>query len=221
MTESPFGSVPRQGDPAGEPAPRVPDPDHEQEPGVVFRDKRRIDPETFQPRPEAQAPTSDPAPAEGAGAAAGAGSEGGTHPLVAESQRVEELTADLQRLSAEYANYRKRVDRDRDVQRDLTTAALMNDILPVLDDIGRAREHGELEGGFKAVGESVEAYATKHGVVAYGEVGEPFDPNIHEAMTSTTAPDVTEPTVTAVYQVGYRVKDRVIRPARVGVTDAE
>ena len=179
--------------------------------GFTVNDKRRIDPETFEARPSAEAP----APSGDTAAS------GEPHPLVAESERVNELTADLQRLSAEYANYRKRVDRDRDVQRDVTVAALMGDILPVLDDIGRAREHGELEGGFKAVGESIEAYATKNGVESYGEVGEVFDPNVHEAMTSDTSPDVTEPTVTAVYQVGYRVKDRVIRPARVGVTDAE
>ena len=206
MTDSPFGQTPRQGSPAGES-----DPEQEEREGMVFRDKRRIDPETFEARPstEAPAPSGDTA------------ASGEPHPLVAESERVNELTADLQRLSAEYANYRKRVDRDRDVQRDVTVAALMGDILPVLDDIGRAREHGELEGGFKAVGESIEAYATKNGVESYGEVGEVFDPNVHEAMTSDTSPDVTEPTVTAVYQVGYRVKDRVIRPARVGVTDAE
>lgn len=210
MTDTPFGSVPRQ-NPAGEP-PR--DPHEEGDPGgVVFRDKRRIDPETFEARPAPDAPAA-------AGAAAGAGADA-PHPLVAETERINELTADLQRLSAEYANYRKRVERDREAQRQQTIAIVMADVLPVLDDIGRAREHGELEGGFKAVGESVEAFATKNGVVAFGQVGEPFDPNVHEAMTSDTSADVTEPTVTAVYQVGYRVKDRVIRPARVGVTDAE
>lgn len=190
------------------------DPHEEGDPGgVVFRDKRRIDPETFEARPAPDAPAA-------AGAAAGAGADA-PHPLVAETERVNELTADLQRLSAEYANYRKRVERDREAQRQQTIGIVMADVLPVLDDIGRAREHGELEGGFKAVGESVEAFATKNGVVAFGQVGEPFDPNVHEAMTSDTSADVTEPTVTAVYQVGYRVKDRVIRPARVGVTDAE
>lgn len=210
MTDTPFGSVPRQ-NPAGEP-PR--DPHEEGDPGgVVFRDKRRIDPETFEARPAPDAPAA-------AGAAAGAGADA-PHPLVAETERINELTADLQRLSAEYANYRKRVERDREAQRQQTIGIVMADVLPVLDDIGRAREHGELEGGFKAVGESVEAFATKNGVVAFGQVGEPFDPNVHEAMTSDTSADVTEPTVTAVYQVGYRVKDRVIRPARVGVTDAE
>lgn len=210
MTDTPFGSVPRQ-NPAGEP-PR--DPHEEGDPGgVVFRDKRRIDPETFEARPAPDAPAA-------AGAAAGAGADT-PHPLVAETERINELTADLQRLSAEYANYRKRVERDREAQRQQTIGIVMADVLPVLDDIGRAREHGELEGGFKAVGESVEAFATKNGVVAFGQVGEPFDPNVHEAMTSDTSADVTEPTVTAVYQVGYRVKDRVIRPARVGVTDAE
>ena len=156
MTEFPFGSVPRQDHPAGEP-PRDPRAEErEQEPGVVFRDKRRIDPETYQPRPGTADPAApDPVGPAGTGAAAGAAADAAEepHPLVAESERVLELTADLQRLSAEYANYRKRVDRDREAQRELTIAAVMNDVLPVLDDIGRAREHGELEGGFKAVGE--------------------------------------------------------------------
>lgn len=209
MTESPFGGSPRQENPAGG-SPRDPEQEDQEREGVVFRDKRRIDPETFEARPSADTGTDAESPASGE-----------PHPLVAETERINELTADLQRLSAEYANYRKRVDRDRDVQRELTVAALMSDVLPILDDIGRARDHGELEGGFKAVGESIETYATKNGVESYGEVGEVFDPNVHEAMTSDTSPDVTEPTVTAVYQVGYRVKDRVIRPARVGVTDAE
>lgn len=207
MTDSPFGSVPRQ-DPAGEP-PR--DPDAQEgggEGGVVFRDKRRIDPETFEPRP---APDADK----------GESAEPGPHPLVVETERVAELTADLQRLSAEYANYRKRVERDREAQRQLSISVVMNDLLPVLDDVNRAREHGELDGAFKAVGESVESVTGKYGVEAFGEPGELFDPNVHEAMTSQTSPDVAEPTVTAVYQVGYRMKDRVLRPARVGVTDAE
>lgn len=178
----------------------------------MFRDKRRIDPETFEPRPTESAPTG-----EAAGAAAGAPGPA----MSADAQRINELTADLQRLSAEYANYRKRVERDREAQREQAIASVMTGVLPVLDDIGRAREHGELEGGFKAVAESVEAFATKNGVEAFGEVGEVFDPNVHEAMTSETSAEVTEPTVTAVYQTGYRVGDRVIRPARVGVTDAE
>lgn len=216
MTDSPFGSVPRQGDPAGGP-PRDPHSDEaEGREGVVFRDKRRIDPETFEPRP-----TAEPAAPTGEAAGAAAGEEAASHPLVAESERINELTADLQRLSAEYANYRKRVERDREAQRQQTIASVMTSVLPILDDIGRAREHGELEGGFKAVGESVETFAGRNGVESFGAVGELFDPNVHEAMTSDTSPDVTEPTVTAVYQIGYRVNDRIIRPARVGVTDAE
>lgn len=213
MTNSPFGSVPRQ-DSAGEP-PRDPRADEGGETsGMVFRDKRRIDPETFEPRqtPDA-APHADDPRAPDAGA--------GQHPLVAESERVAELTADLQRLSAEYANYRKRVERDREAQRELSISVVMNDLLPVLDDVSRAREHGELEGALKAVGEAVETVTAKYGVEAFGAPGELFDPNVHEAMTSVTSPEVTEPTVTAVYQVGYRMKDRVLRPARVGVTDAE
>mgnify|MGYP000899106313 FL=1 len=205
MTDSPFGG-PRQ-DPAG--GAGRPEENGEAQEGMVFRDKRRIDPDTYEPRTppppvgeQAQPPTQPALPDENAA-------------------QVAELTADLQRVTAEYANYRKRVDRDRDSQRELTLAVAMTELLPILDDIGRAREHGELDGGFKAVAESIEAVTVKNGVVAFGEVGEAFDPTVHEAMTSETGPDVTEPTVTTVYQVVYRLKDRVLRPARVGVTDAE
>lgn len=198
----------------------------EEEPsGIRIQDKRRIDPETFQPRPGVANPgpdtSSTPAASESVpepdpGAVSGSQSEADPS-----GERVAELTADLQRLSAEYANYRRRVDRDRALQAELTTASLMSDLLPVLDDLTRAREHGELEGGFAAVAEAVEALADKSGVERFGAEGEPFDPNFHEAMTSDSGPDVTEPTVTKVYQVGYRIGDRVLRAARVGVTDAE
>lgn len=195
-----------------------------QEPsGVRFRDKRRIDPETFQPRPGVANP--GPAPAA-AGPSAQPVPDPKSDPesetkLDPADERVVELTADVQRLSAEYANYRRRVERDRALQAELTTASLMSDLLPALDDVSRARDHGELEGGFKAVADAIEGLAEKSGVERFGAEGEPFDPNFQEAMTSNTDPDVTEPTVTHVYQVGYRIGDRVLRAARVGVTDAE
>jgi len=138
-----------------------------------------------------------------------------------DDERVAELTADLQRLSAEYANYRKRVERDREVNRDRAVAAIVAELMPILDDIDRARGHGELDGGFKAVSDALEAVATKFGMERFGETGEPFDPHVHEAMTSQASPDVTEPTVSAVYLVGYRLKDQVLRPARVAVADIE
>jgi molecular chaperone GrpE len=95
----------------------------------------------------------------------------------------------------------------------------MSELLPVLDDIGRAREHGELTGGFKSVGESLEAITIKLGLTSFGEAGEAFDPNVHEALTLAYSADVTEPTCAQILQPGYRVGDRVLRPARVVVAE--
>ena len=132
-----------------------------------------------------------------------------------------ERTADLQRLQAEYANYRKRVDRDRETSRDLALAAVLTELLPVLDDIGRARIHGELEGGFKLVGESLEATVARLGLETFGEVGEAFDPMVHEAIAQSHSDEVTEATCVEVFQPGYRLRDKVIRPARVAVAEPE
>ena len=96
--------------------------------------------------------------------------------------QLAERTADLQRLQAEYANYRKRVERDRLAVREQALANVLTELLPVLDDIGRAREHGELTGGFKSVAESLEAATVKLGLNSYGENGDPFDPTLHEAL---------------------------------------
>ena len=132
-----------------------------------------------------------------------------------------ERTADLQRLQAEYANYRKRVDRDREASRDLAVAAVLSELLPVLDDIGRARTHGELEGGFKLVGESLEATVARLGLETFGKVGEAFDPIVHEAIAHSHSDEVTEATCVEVFQPGYRLRDKVIRPARVAVAEPE
>ena len=133
--------------------------------------------------------------------------------------RLAERTADLQRVSAEYANYRKRVDRDRLVVREQALANVLVALLPVLDDIGRAREHGELSGGFKSVAESLESTVTKLGLVSFGTEGEPFDPNVHEALTHSYSTAVTEPSCVQILQPGYKVGERIIRPARVVVAE--
>jgi|HubBroStandDraft_1064217.scaffolds.fasta_scaffold200532_1 molecular chaperone GrpE len=130
-----------------------------------------------------------------------------------------ERTADLQRVQAEYANYRKRVERDRVAVREHALASVVAELLPVLDDIGRAREHDELTGGFKAVAEALEAAATKLGLTPFGEAGEPFDPNVHEALMHSYSPDVTEPTCVQILQPGYKVGERILRPARVAVAE--
>ncbi len=131
--------------------------------------------------------------------------------------RLAELTADLQRVHAEYANYRKRVERDRELIRATAAGGVLGELLSVLDDIERARQHGELEGAFKSVGESLESTVTRLGLERFGEAGEAFDPNVHEALTHEASDEVSTPTVVAVYQPGYRYSDRVLRPARVAV----
>ncbi|CAB4672428.1 MAG: nucleotide exchange factor GrpE [Actinobacteria bacterium] len=138
-----------------------------------------------------------------------------------EVDEVAVLTSDLQRVQAEYSNYRKRVDRDRITANEITTAIVLSELLPVLDDISRAEEHGELSGGFKAVADQMIAITTKLGLSQFAEVNIAFDPNIHEALMHATSPDVTETLVTQVLQPGYKFKERVIRPARVAVTDPE
>ncbi len=130
-----------------------------------------------------------------------------------------ERTADLQRVQAEYANYRKRVERDRVAVREHALASVVAELLPVLDDIGRAREHDELTGGFKAIAESLEAAASKLGLTTFGEAGESFDPNVHEALMHSYSPDVTEPTCVQILQPGYKVGERILRPARVAVAE--
>ncbi|MGW9001637.1 nucleotide exchange factor GrpE, partial [Streptomyces koyangensis] len=132
-----------------------------------------------------------------------------------------ERTADLQRLQAEYQNYRRRVERDRVTVKEVAVAGMLSELLPVLDDIGRARDHGELVGGFKSVAESVETVTAKLGLVQFGKEGEPFDPTIHEALMHSYAPDVTETTCVAILQPGYRIGERTIRPARVAVAEPQ
>ncbi|MFE7135225.1 nucleotide exchange factor GrpE [Streptomyces sp. NPDC057638] len=159
------------------------------------------------------------------GGAAPAGDAAKTVGLTAELDQARsalaERTADLQRLQAEYQNYRRRVERDRVSVKEIATATLLAELLPVLDDIGRAREHGELVGGFKSVAESLETAAAKMGLQQFGKEGEPFDPTIHEALMHSYAPDVTETTCVAVLQPGYRIGERTIRPARVAVAEPQ
>jgi molecular chaperone GrpE len=103
--------------------------------------------------------------------------------------------------------------------REQALANVLTELLPVLDDIGRAREHGELAGGFKSVAESLEAAAVKLGLASYGEDGDPFDPKLHDALMHSYSPDVAEPTCVRILQPGYKVGDRILRPARVAVAE--
>ncbi|HEY5835505.1 nucleotide exchange factor GrpE [Streptomyces sp.] len=134
---------------------------------------------------------------------------------------LNERTADLQRLQAEYQNYRRRVERDRIAVREIAIANLLTELLPVLDDIGRARDHGELVGGFKSVAESLETVAAKLGLQQFGKEGEPFDPLVHEALMHSYSPDVTQTTCVQILQPGYRIGERNLRPARVAVAEPQ
>ncbi|GGO84943.1 nucleotide exchange factor GrpE [Wenjunlia tyrosinilytica] len=136
-------------------------------------------------------------------------------------RQLAERTGDLQRLQAEYANYRKRVERDRIAVKEAAIANALTELLPVIDDIGRAREHGELVGGFKSVAESLETVAAKMGLQQFGKEGEAFDPLVHEALMHSYSPDVTETTCVQILQPGYRIGDRTIRPARVAVAEPQ
>ena len=130
-----------------------------------------------------------------------------------------ERTADVQRVQAEYANYRKRVERDRELVRDQAVASALGELLTVLDDIDRADGHGELVGGFRSVADGLRAAVTKLGLQRYGEAGDAFDPAIHEAMTHTFSDQVEQATCVQVFQPGYRHSDRIVRPARVAVAE--
>jgi molecular chaperone GrpE len=139
--------------------------------------------------------------------------------VAALTQQLKERTFDLQRLQAEYANYRKRVERDRLAVREQALANVLGELLPVLDDIGRAREHGELSGGFKSVADSLESTVSKLGLATYAEKGDPFDPTVHEALMHAYSTEVSEPTCVQILQPGYKIGDRILRPARVAVAE--
>ena len=140
---------------------------------------------------------------------------------VQETDPVAALTADLQRLQAEYANYRKRVERDRAVAHEAAIGSVLTELLAILDDIDRAAEHNELTGGFKAVADQMAAITNRFGLEKYGSEGDAFDPQIHEALLHDTSADVLVPTASKILQPGYKYKERILRPARVAVTDPE
>ncbi len=178
----------------------------------MIRDKRRVDPETgeLREREETAAPASPPP---------GSTEPPSSSPEPTAEAQLAERTADLQRLQAEYLNYKRRVDRDRENARKNAIAATLAALLPVLDDIARAREHEELSGGFKAVAESLEGAVSKLGLTPFGQVGDEFDPRIHEALMHSYSDEVAGPTCQVILQVGYSIDDRILRPARVAVAE--
>lgn len=196
------------------------EPGAEEQRGPIIRDRRRIDPKTGTVRAPASgdggSPGTQPVPAESGSADEAPESADRISEL---EQEREGLQNDLKRLQAEYINYKRRVDRDRQSVREVAVGSVLSELLPVLDDIGRAREHGELAGGFKAVAEALETALTKLGLERYGEAGDPFDPRIHEALMHQYADDVDGPTCRLIVQPGYRHGERVLRPARVAVVE--
>ncbi len=158
------------------------------------------------------------APAEPVDAAAATSLGAESEALRAE---LDERTRDLQRVTAEYANYRKRVDRDRGLVTEQATGAVLAALLPILDDLDRAREHGDLVGPFGSVAEQLVTALGKFGLTPFGEEGDPFDPTRHEAVAHQTSADVSEPTCVQIMRRGYLVGERLLRPALVGVADPE
>ncbi len=140
---------------------------------------------------------------------------------IAEVDPVAVLTSDLQRLQADFQNYRKRVDKERIESAEVVTGIVLSQLLGALDDIDRAQEHGELTGGFKAVADQLTNTTVKLGLTKFVDTGVAFDPHIHEALMHETSSEVTETQVTKVLRPGYKFKERVLRPAQVIVTDPE
>jgi molecular chaperone GrpE len=211
----------------------------EQPPRVVIRDKRRIDPTSGAARvPAEQLPISagpaqghprDTAPEQGeqmseqfSDTTADLADQpvGGVVTDDA-TRQLAERTEDLQRVTAEYANYRRRVDRDRTLVVDQAAERFALQLFPIVDDIERARDHGDLTGAFKVVADRVLGLLDGLGVTAFGVAGDPFDPALHEAVIHDTSPEVSAPTASTVLRQGFRRGDRVLRTAMVAVTDPE
>jgi molecular chaperone GrpE len=203
-----------------------------EEPEPVIRDKRKIDPQTGKLR-DSGSGSGGTGPFPGAGrhsAPDPANPNDAAQPLKVDlsaaeldlaRQEAAERTADLQRVTAEYANYRKRVDRDRESVVAAAKSSVVLELLTVLDDLDRARAHGDLVGSFGAVADRLTGVLTKLGLKPLGTVGDPFDPAVHEAVQFGTSTEVSEPTVTAVFRSGYTLGDRLVRPAVVVVTGPE
>lgn len=179
-----------------------------------------------EPEPDAERPApaqdaaagADTAPTEQPGTDAAA--EEPTDELAETRTALEERTADLQRLQAEFLNYKRRVDRDRDLIKENATFAALAPIADVLDNIDRAREHGPLEDGFRAVAEHLERVVAGAGLIRYGAEGDPFDPNLHDALSHIGEdPAVSVTTCKVIAKAGYRIGDRVVRAAQVLVVD--
>ncbi len=185
---------------------------------VTFTDKRRIDPQTGEVREAGGQERSDSGIYPSPGAVPAGAAPGG--PVAsAEADKVAELTADLQRVQADFANYRKRALRDQEVVGERAKAVVVSQLLPVLDDLDRARSHGDLDNGpLKSVADKLVAVLSGLGVVAFGVTGEDFDPSLHEAVQHEG--DGSNPVIGHVMRQGYKLGEQVLRHALVGVVDA-
>src|SRR3954454_21363418 len=209
--------------------------DREEQPRVVIRDKRRIDPVTGEVRVPAGEQPAGPRHVTTSSDQAAPGEQMSQHetPVVEQptaapdtgggdlALQLAERTEDLQRVTAEYANYRRRVDRDRSLVVDQAAERFALQLFPIVDDIERAPDHGDLTGAFKVVADRVLGLLDGLGVTAFGVAGDPFDPSLHEAVIHDTSSEVTVPTATTVLRQGFRRGDRVLRTAMVAVTDPE
>ncbi|BBG05425.1 MULTISPECIES: nucleotide exchange factor GrpE [Pseudonocardia] len=196
--------------------------DEQQDEPVTFRDRRKVDPETGEARSNGETGAAHAAAPGSDGTDPVAGPADGVDPEVEKlTAEVAERTADLQRVSAEYANYRRRADRDREQTQLSAKVSFVTDLLTVLDDFERAEQHGDLTGPFKSAADKVTGVVTKLGLESFGAEGEPFDPQLHEAVQHEPA-EGSGPTVTVLSTVlrrGYRIADRILRPAMVTVQD--
>ena len=179
---------------------------------VTVTDKRRIDPETGQVRHVASGAAPSGAAPEAAAIPASAG---------AAADKVVELTADLQRVQADYANYRKRALRDQEAIAERAKATVVSQLLGVLDDLDRARSHGDLESGpLKLVADKLLSVLTGLGLTAFGAEGDDFDPVLHEAVQHEgDGADGSKPVIGSVMRHGYKLGDQVLRHALVAVVD--
>jgi molecular chaperone GrpE len=209
-------------------------PQGEETPRVVIRDKRRIDPTSGAVRaPAGEQPAGAPPGPTSDGAAPGEQMSEHETPVAEQpapqvtgdggdlAGQLAERTEDLQRVTAEYANYRRRVDRDRSLVVDQAAERFAAQLFPIVDDIERARDHGDLTGAFKVVADRVLGLLDGLGVAAFGVAGDAFDPSLHEAVMHETSAEVAVPTATTVLRQGFRRGDRVLRTAMVAVTDPE
>ena len=177
----------------------------------VIRDRRKVDPVTGEARRPPPQDGGDKAPPAIVPEDA----------LAAALAEVEERTEDLARAQADFANYRRRVERDRELASEAGRTEVLLALLGVLDDIAAARALGELTGPLAVMADKIEACVAKFGLERYGEEGEPFDPALHDALAHQTSPDATGTTIALVIQPGYRVGERFLRHARVGVVGQE